>query len=125
MRKILVVDDNQLVCKIVELHLGKLGWEVETCVGPFGVLNKIREFEPSIVMLDINMPGLNGEKVARLLKSMDVRSFKVVVFSSEPVEKQNEFVEKGLACGYFVKNHTLKGLHEMLLEVSSESAVIS
>ena len=114
MKKILMVDDNQLVCRIVELHLGKLGWDVRSCVGPFGVLNHIKEFGPAIVLLDINMPGLNGDKVARLLSNMKSTAFKVVLFSSEPEKKQKELVDQGLACGYYVKSHSLEGLHEML-----------
>jgi len=123
LKKLLVVDDSQLICKVVEAYLKKRDWQVEVCPGPFGVLKKVADFQPSVVLLDIRMPGLNGQGVAKLLKN-NKHKFEVVLFSSEPVDVMVDMVSNGLAWGYFVKGHTLDGLDMLLDRALSAQATL-
>lgn len=115
MKKVLVVDDNQLVRKLVELHLGKMGCDVDSCHSPFGVLQKVKDFGPDVVLLDMKMPGLSGRSVAGLLRKGERGySCKTIIFSAEDECLQQKMVDEGLADGYFVKSHTLDGLKETI-----------
>ena len=115
MRKVLLVDDNQLIRKLVPMYLNQYGCEVDVCNGPFGVLNKVREFTPDVILLDLNMPGLGGIKLAELLKSSNKAvSARIILFSSEDEDLQAEMVQKGLADDYFIKSHSLEGLIEKI-----------
>lgn len=117
-KKLLVVDDNQLLRRLVKIYLCKCGYSVELCEGPFGIMNKVREFSPHVVLMDLNMPGLNGHKLAELLGGLRGSSgCKLLVFSSEDEEIQAELVKKGVADGYFLKSHSLNGLEEKIEEV--------
>jgi len=113
--KILVVDDNPLTGKLVSAYLGRFGWKVETCDGPFGAINKVREFRPDAVLVDLNMPGLSGYKLADLLKQKkDDYGYKLFSFSAEDEQVQEGLVRKGLVDGYYVKTNSLAGLVEVI-----------
>lgn len=111
MKKVLVVDDNQLIGRLAKIYLGRHGLEVEVCDGPFGALNMAREFRPDIILLDLNMPGLSGSSLARMLTDKkESLGYRILLFSSEEETTQRDLVQAGLADGYFLKNHTFDGL---------------
>jgi CheY-like chemotaxis protein len=115
MKKVLVVDDSELVGKLVAYHLGKVGCDVEACHGPSGVLQKVKDFNPDIVFLDMKLPGLKGRSVASLLREGE-RGFKckTIVFPPDANHLQKQMVEEGLADGYFVRSHWFEGLKETM-----------
>jgi len=118
LRKVLVVEDSGFDGRLVELVLCSHGWQVQTCGGPFGVLNKLKEFEPDVILLDLEMPGLYGYSLASLLKEhAGGRDVKMVSFSAVDERLQKEYVDKGMFDGYFMKSHDLYGLKEMLDEL--------
>ncbi len=69
MRRILVVDDTQASARMLGLLLKSLGQQVETCVDGPSALKTVLEFKPSLIFLDIAMPGMSGYEVATQLKS--------------------------------------------------------
>jgi CheY-like chemotaxis protein len=68
-QRILVIDDHPDVADSIASVLRYLGADVGTAYdGPTG-LATIENFQPSIVFIDIHMPGMNGYEVARALRS--------------------------------------------------------
>ncbi len=62
-RRILVVDDEQTVRDILQRTLEKAGYDVITAANGQEALDKISQFDVSLVLLDIMMPGLDGFEV--------------------------------------------------------------
>jgi len=119
MKRILVVDDNPLVIKLTSQYLSRHGYEVAVSEGPFGVLNKVREFAPDVILLDLMMPGLSGTKLVELLKDARIyHGFQVILFSSEDEKAQSALIERGLAYSYFFKGQSLEGLSEKINEAA-------
>ena len=118
MKKVLVVDEIELVGKLVAYHLGKVGCDVESCRSPFGILQKVKDFKPDIVLLDMKMQGLRGRSVASLLREGE-HGFKCKTIIFQPDEKhlQKQMVDEGLADGYFVKSHSFEGLKDTMERV--------
>ncbi len=58
--KILIVDDDNLVCLSLKKVLTKLGYDVEICMQAEESFGKINEFEPHVVLLDIYLTTHNG-----------------------------------------------------------------
>lgn len=58
--KILIIDDDNLVCISLKKLLIKLGYEVETCMDAGEAFFKIESFEPDIILLDIYLTTHNG-----------------------------------------------------------------
>ena len=68
MPKILVVDDEDSILRLVESMLAPGGYEVVLAHSGEECLEKFRDACPDIVLLDIMMPGMNGYEVLRILR---------------------------------------------------------
>ncbi|HVT88553.1 MAG TPA: response regulator [Tepidisphaeraceae bacterium] len=67
--RILIIDDDPRLVEALSLRLCALGYEVRTaCCGRDG-LHIAREFRPQLIVLDINMPHMNGYEVCRHVRS--------------------------------------------------------
>jgi len=67
--KILVVDDEPMIIQFYEAALGEQGYHVATAVDGRQALEKTREFQPDVILLDVVMPELNGFQVTERLKA--------------------------------------------------------
>src|SRR5512136_2531788 len=69
--KILVVDDEQLIRWSIEQNLKKQGYEIITACDGEEALKLVREEQPELILLDIQMPGINGLEVLERVKEFD------------------------------------------------------
>ncbi|HID28286.1 MAG TPA: response regulator [Methanosarcinales archaeon] len=67
-KKILVVDDEPEYVELVKLVLEKEGFFVSEAYSGEECLDKIKEEKPDLVILDILMPGMDGQQVCKVLK---------------------------------------------------------
>jgi CheY-like chemotaxis protein len=66
-RRVLVVDDEPLVADTLGMIFRHRGFECEVAYSGESALKHVRSFAPSLLLLDINMPGMSGLDVARSL----------------------------------------------------------
>ena len=66
--KILVVDDSRLVTDIVRMRLEMFGYQVALAHSGEEALAKIGQVAPNLMVLDVNMPGIDGYEVCRQLR---------------------------------------------------------
>lgn len=67
--RILVVDDESVLAELLGSALRHQGWETKTAANGWEALDKADTFDPDVVVLDIQMPGLDGmETLERLHK---------------------------------------------------------
>ncbi len=79
---VLVVDDDREILDMTAMLLRGAGFDVELAHSGEEAVYQIREAGPSIVLLDINMPGMDGWEVLRLLKEDErTRTVPVIMFS--------------------------------------------
>ena len=69
--KILVVDDSKLVTDIVRMRLSMYGYEVDLAHSGEEALAKVAVAVPDLMVLDVQMPGIDGYEVCRRLRSRD------------------------------------------------------
>jgi two-component system KDP operon response regulator KdpE len=67
--RILVVDDEPQIRRIMRTELTRAGYEVDDAKTGEEALVKVREFRPDLVLLDINMPGMGGLAAGRAIRS--------------------------------------------------------
>jgi len=67
--RVLIVDDEPANVLLLEEFLGDTVTEVRTLTDPRQVEHVFRDFEPDIVLLDLHMPGIDGQEVLRRLSS--------------------------------------------------------
>lgn len=84
MKRILCVDDDQEILDIYEIILLSEGYVVKTSIFPVDILQLILEFDPNLIMLDINMHEINGLEVCREVKSyINNKDTPVIIISSD------------------------------------------
>ena len=69
--KILVVDDEHLIRWSLEQNLKKQGYEVTQAASGEDALKLVSEDIPDLVLLDIQLPGINGLDVLEKIKEID------------------------------------------------------
>jgi diguanylate cyclase (GGDEF)-like protein len=68
---VLVVDDDEVLTSFVSRVLKSHGFVVDTLNEPIRVMDRLNEFEPQLLILDVIMPGLTGYDVCRLIRADD------------------------------------------------------
>lgn len=83
MATILVVEDNAQNLKLAQLLLQKGGHTVLTAESGEDGLKRAREERPELVLMDVQMPGLDGLSATRMLKrDVETRGIKVVALTA-------------------------------------------
>jgi two-component system alkaline phosphatase synthesis response regulator PhoP/two-component system response regulator VicR len=97
MAKILVVDDEKHIVRLVEINLQRAGYEVVTAYDGVEGLEKVRAEKPDLVILDIMMPKMDGWEVLRnLSQDPATADLQVVVLSAKA---QDADIAKTLSTG--------------------------
>jgi DNA-binding response OmpR family regulator len=79
---ILVIDDNPDLLDIVDAILSEAGFVVAKALSGEDGLNVARNLRPHLILLDLNMPRMDGWEVLKLLKADTVtREIPVAIFS--------------------------------------------
>ncbi|HIJ77744.1 MAG: response regulator [Desulfobulbaceae bacterium] len=68
MKKILLVDDEDSIHLLYREELEEEGYEVHSALSGEEALGKLKIISPDLVILDINMPGMNGIDALRQIK---------------------------------------------------------
>ncbi|ODA40907.1 response regulator transcription factor [Desulfosporosinus sp. BG] len=66
--KILIVDDDQNICKLMNLYLKKVGYETSICHDGSTAMDLIQKIKVDLVLLDLMIPVINGWEVCKLIK---------------------------------------------------------
>ncbi|MBI3549104.1 MAG: response regulator transcription factor [Elusimicrobia bacterium] len=107
--KILVADDDEVIRKIVKRYLTANGFPVTLTDNGSEALLLIREARPDLLLLDAEMPGLDGFAVCRVLKKeAATRQIPVIIMSGNRIQDQD--VLQGLEGGaddYILKPFSL------------------
>ncbi len=94
---VLLVDDDELIIKLLDIMLRPRGYQVESNLGGVGAYEKAKELQPAVIILDIMMPKIDGWKVLNILKKdPDTKGIPVIVLS---VKSAPEDVERLLEMG--------------------------
>src|SRR6186997_2172202 len=67
--KILIADDNQANCELIEAYLAGVDCDTELAVDGQDTLAKVKSFQPDLILLDVMMPKLSGFEVCKQLKA--------------------------------------------------------
>lgn len=103
-KKILVVDDSPTDRYLLTDILTKKGFEVDTADDGDVALNKIRLFEPQLILMDIVMPGKNGFQITRqIARDPDLKHIPVMICSIKGQETDRIWALSQGACDYIVK----------------------
>ena len=88
-KKILVVDDEENICKLYKEELEEMGFEVTTVQDGSSALAAIEKSRYDLVTLDMRMKGMDGIETLRKMKERDANL--PIIISSAYEEYKNDF----------------------------------
>lgn len=110
--KVLLVDDHQLYCEGMQA-LSKYSEIIDIydiCQSPIVFLNRLKHEAPEVVLMDINMPEMNGIQTTE--KALEINpDLKIIALS---MHREDYYVEKMLTAG--IKGYVLKNISFQELE---------
>ncbi|PTW91297.1 two-component system response regulator MtrA [Microbacteriaceae bacterium MWH-Ta3] len=68
--RILIVDDEPAICEVVEMVLRAEGFDTRTAMNGNTALDVFHEYEPNLVLLDLNLPGIDGIQVCQRIREI-------------------------------------------------------
>ena len=114
-RRLLIVDDEPLILEVLTEHF-KSDYDVDTALNGADALGAILRMRPDVVMLDINMPRMNGVEVLKDIKQIDESIAVIMVTANEQVAMAAESLRNG-AFGYVPKPFDFRYLDHMLATI--------
>lgn len=114
-KKILVVDDNQDNRELVVKVLKNKGYEVIEAVDGEDALQKAEVERPSLILMDLSLPRMDGYEVTRSLKSMeDCKEIPIVALTAHAMKGDREKAFSAGCIGYISKPVDVRELPELI-----------
>ena len=104
--RILFVDDDPITLKVTRATLAKAGYEIATSEQPLDALKTMLRRPPDVLLLDVNMPGMPGDKLARLLRRNPItKDIRIVFYSGQTEAEMASLVTEVGALGAIEKTN--------------------
>ena len=100
--RIMVVDDEDGLRETLADHLGDLGYEVSAHDSATAALSRIEDFDPDLVLTDVQMPGMSGLELLSHLRSVRTDTDVVIFTGHADVEGAIRSMKSG-ASDYLIK----------------------
>ena len=102
--RILVVDDNPMNLELATFVLSAEGFEVASAMDACGVAARVLDFKPDLILMDIQMPEMDGLQVSRNLKADPATAHVIIVAFTAYAMKGDEAKMRAAGCdGYLSK----------------------
>ena len=96
MKKILIIEDDKIIKGIIEFILRKEGYTIEIATDGITALEKIKSFQPDLVITDVMLPYKSGLEVIKYAKTNNSKT-PIIVISS--LGKEDSTVSEALKLG--------------------------
>jgi len=120
---ILVVDDEPNIVLSLEFLMKKAGFDVRTAADGEEAMEAIRTEPPALILLDINIPKINGYEICESVRgSKEWRDIRIVMITAKGRDIERE---KGLAMGaddYITKPFATQEVVDKVREILGEDA---
>jgi two-component system response regulator MprA len=113
-KRILVVDDDEVICEVVREFLGH-DYVVETIGNPAFAMSAVIQKKPDAILLDVPMPGVDGLTLLKSLREMGVQTPIFVMTGYPSKQIAVEALERG-ANAYLPKPFDLLFLEQLLAD---------
>ncbi len=120
-KKILVVDDELLIVKVLTSRLKANGYEVITAYEGKEGLKKARGEKPDLIIVDLRLPGINGHEIcSQLKKDAAFSSIPVIIITGSTDAKDRELAENAAADAFIIKPFDREALLSRIEELLKE-----
>ena len=113
-KRILVVDDEVAICKMLEKFLRKKDFDVVTANSGPDAIERVRQERPHVVLLDIRMPGMDGVETLKKIREFD-QDVGIIMITAVKEDETGKACMKLGAYGYITKPLDLDYLENCLM----------
>ncbi len=112
---IVAIDDEVEFINMLKDYFEPRGYDIKVALRGARGIELVKERRPDVVLMDLKMPGIDGDEVLKLLKSLDPSPKVIFVTAYDDGGKTKARLLKMGACGYFDKPiASLKELEEAI-----------
>lgn len=101
--KIVAIDDEVEFIEMLRNYFGLRGYDIEVAVRGAKGIEIVKEKKPDVVLMDLKMPGIDGDEALRLLKAMEPSPKVIFVTAYDDGGKTKARLLKMGAYAYFDK----------------------
>ncbi len=97
-RTVLIVEDDEMTSAMLEMIVSEAGYQVLIASDGVTAIELYRQHEPVIVLLDLNLPQLNGYSFASLVRNFSDHKPRILVVTSTPSDYEQHLKELADGC---------------------------
>lgn len=121
---VLIVDDNPQNLKLAKVILVAEGYEVRTAIDAEDALKILESFTPALILMDLQLPRMDGLELTRRLKADPARRDIVIIALTAYAMKGDDRKAFAAGCnGYIAKPIDIDALPRMVAEHLARRAV--
>jgi DNA-binding NtrC family response regulator len=113
--RVMVIDDEPIVCERLSSALGKHNLQVETFANPVEATKRIAEEYFPVLVTDLKMKGMDGIEILKLVQKISPETKVIIITGFATVEKAKEALKIG-AYDFIAKPFKLSQLRDLVLK---------
>ena len=117
--RILIVDDNESLCRIMRLILQRHGYNVTIAHDGFEFLQHIKAERFALVIMDIRMPKMDGVKALSTVRRND-NDLKIIMMTAYPVSARTRLDILGKHCRLIHKPFEMTDVLKIVEEMTTD-----
>ena len=112
-KRILIVDDDKAILKLVKDVLTREGYSVFTSDQSLGTSQKVAKIKPHLIIMDVSMPGLTGDRICKILKESNIsKKMTIILYSSKDQDELKKLAAEAEADDFLTKSSNYQELVE-------------
>ena len=118
-RTVLVIEDSQVIQRLIEVCLVPAGFDVETASDGKAGIAAAKELQPAVVVLDVGLPVMDGWQVlAHLMDDPDTAHLQVLVLTAHAQDEMRAQAAGAGAAGFLTKPFRPDELRSAVVELA-------
>ena len=114
-KKILIVDDEPDILRATKVRLMSFGYEIITASDGNDTVNLIQKDTPDLILLDLRLPRMDGDKICAMLKADDkFKHIPIIIFTASNDLNTSKKVKESGADGYLIKPFAQEELRQII-----------
>ncbi|MGW8314185.1 MAG: sigma-54-dependent transcriptional regulator [Bacteroidales bacterium] len=122
MKRILIIDDDTYICKLLDKYLSKNGYETETALNGAGAVAKLKASDFDLVLSDYRLPDKDGFYILNLVKSRNPTVPVIIMTAYEEMGTAIKLIKSG-ATDYITKPLIPEEVLGLIKEAMTEKVV--
>ncbi len=102
-KRILLVDDEPYILRVLQLKLENAGYEVLTAVNGLDAMEKFVRNEPVVVITDIQMPHMNGLELCQIMQEQREKDSFLIIIMTSSVDIEAHARDENMAGVHFIE----------------------